>query len=81
MKTVQANCRVHLKFSDEDEATYVVRNPLSFGLDMTTISTASPLGKAILGKEEGSEIILKDIQGATICCRIVKIYDPAYNAP
>lgn len=78
MKTVQPNCRVRLRFEDE-EVSYFVKNPSVSGVELSSISTTSPLGKAIVGKTEGEEVILNN-QGLRIWCRIVKIYDPAYNA-
>lgn len=78
MKTVQPNCRVTLRFEDE-EASYTVKKPSVNGIDLSAISTASPLGKAIVGKNEGEEIIL-NINGNRVWCLIVKISDPSYSA-
>ncbi len=71
MKQVKINCKVLLEFEDGLES-YFLREPSVNGIELGSISTASPIGSAILGKEEGSEVQVS-FRGRNIWCRIVKV--------
>ena len=47
---------VHLRESDGSEVTYQLVMPEDADVDKGLISTSSPIGRAIVGKEEGDEI-------------------------
>ncbi len=78
MKQVVVDCKVCLQFADE-KVEYFVRDPKNLKIGLGEISTASPLGKILLGKSVGEEVTLAIGAGDKVWCRIVKIQIPAYN--
>ncbi len=73
MKIVLPNRKIRLKFDDHEEGIYFFRNSKMSLIDLKTISTESPIGKAILGKREGEKISIK-VGSIDSWCEIVKVY-------
>lgn len=58
MKKVFPGSRVRLKI-DDSEGVYVLSDKISVKEGLDVITSASPIGRAILGKSEGETVLVK----------------------
>jgi transcription elongation factor GreA len=70
---------VHLREEDGADLVYQLVMPEDADVEKGLISTASPIGRAILGKEEGDEVVVVTPNGrrAFEITRLVTIHDEA----
>ncbi|HEX7088302.1 MAG TPA: transcription elongation factor GreA [Vicinamibacterales bacterium] len=70
---------VHLREADGSDLVYQLVMPEDADVEKGLISTASPIGRAILGKEEGDEVIVMTPNGRRSfeITKLVTIHDVA----
>jgi transcription elongation factor GreA len=64
---------VHLREGDGQEITYQLVMPEDADADKHWISTASPIGRSLLGKEEGDEVRVPTPSGGVRTFEILKL--------
>jgi transcription elongation factor GreA len=75
---------VHLREGGGDEVTYQLVMPEDADADKHWISTASPIGRSLLGKEEGDEVRVPTPAGGVRTFEILKlvtIHDDSNSGP
>jgi len=65
---------VHLREGGGDEVTYQLVMPEDADADKHWISTASPIGRSLLGKEEGDEVRVPTPAGGVRTFEILKLF-------
>lgn len=73
MKKVAIGSKVKLEFGDGNAADIVLVNPSDADIFQRKISCDSPVGSAILGKNEGDSAVYSNPKKNTISCKIVAI--------
>ena len=73
---VYFGCSVTVEDEEGNENTYRIVGPDEWNAERGEISMDSPMGRALLGKEEGDEVVLRRPKG-DICLEIVRVTVPS----
>ncbi len=71
MKTVELSCKVHLQFEDGDGFYFLSSS--SPNKQLNEISVSSPVGKAILGRNQGEDVEFLNSSKQLVRVKILRV--------